>query len=428
MATLLLGVTVAAGLYLAWTIGANDFANSMGDAFGAKALSVRNLVIIGALCELAGSVLAGSHVSDTVRKGIVDPSHFATAPELLALGMFAALAGTAVWLHLATWMGMPVSTTHAIVGGVAGFGVIGAGWACVEWHKIGAIVASWFISPLAGGIIAFVLFKLIARYILGSVDPIRAATRYAPIAVFLVVGIVAFSMLFKALGRRVAGTFLEATGAPAVVICTAMGIAAAAISRPLLARRLSRSVGLSPSEQLGEIERLFAPLVVITSSSVAFAHGANDVANAIGPVAAVIDIIRGGSVAMQPVVPFWLLSLGGIGIVLGLATYGYRVLYTIGTRITQLSPTRGVAADLAALITVMTCTLLRLPVSTTHTIVGAIIGVGFARGLGAVNRRVTRDIFGSWVVTVPAAGLLAAGLFLLGRTCGADALVRAAFP
>jgi PiT family inorganic phosphate transporter len=426
--TVLLGATVALGLYLAWTIGANDFANSMGDAVGARAVSIPKAILFGALCEVAGSTLAGGHVADTLRRGIVDPANFSATPELMALGMLCALLGTALWLHLATWFGLPVSTTHAIVGGVAGFGVVGAGWAAVSWGKMGTIVASWFISPVVGGLLAYLIFKLMVRFILGQSRPISAAIRYSPLVVFAVVGTVVFSTLFKGLGRKLQGTFLEATGAPAVILSVALGVLVAAAARPFLKRRLTPRETFPLADQLASIECAFAPLVVITSCSVAFAHGANDVANAIGPVAAVVDIIRGGTVDVKTAAPLWLLGLGGFGIVLGLATYGYRVMLTIGTKITQLTPTRGVAADLAAATTVISCTLLKLPVSTTHTIVGAIIGVGFARGLGAVNRKVTQDIFGSWLLTVPAAALMSAGLFVLGRACGLDGLIRSSFP
>ncbi len=425
--TLLLGGTFLLGLYLAWSIGANDFANSMGDAVGSRALSVRRAVILGGLCEIAGSMLAGAHVSKTLRCGIVDPSHFAAAPELFALGMLGALLGTGLWLNLASWFGLPVSTTHAVVGGVAGFGLVGAGFAAVSWGKLGSIVASWFISPLVGGILGWTFFRLMTHAILGRERPIASARRAAPVVVFIVVAMVTFSILFKGVGSVVKGTPLEATRGSGVAASVALGALAAILTRPVLIRRLWASESLPLGQQLAQIERVFAPLVVLTSCSVAFAHGANDVANAIGPVAAILDIMRAGTVDVTTTAPTWLLGLGGIGIVIGLATYGYRVMRTIGTKITQLTPTRGVAADLAAALTVISCTLLRLPVSTTHTIVGAIIGVGFARGLGAVNRRVTQDIFGSWLLTVPACAALSAGFFLLGRSVGLGEVIRASF-
>ncbi|MFH0954059.1 MAG: anion permease [Verrucomicrobiota bacterium] len=428
MESIIIGGTILLGLYMAWTIGANDFANSMGDAVGSGAITVRRAVILGALCEFAGSTLVGAHVTDTVRKGIVDPGHFAAVPEMLALGMICALLASALWLHLATWMGMPVSTTHAIVGAVAGFGVVAAGWAAVEWSKMGDIVVSWFISPIAGGVLAFLFFKLTTRSILGREKPVVSAVRYSPVVVFLVTAVVAASILFRGLARYLKTRNIELTDGHAVTMAVVLGLAGAWISRFFIRKYLVGNEEKPLHEQLHMVERVFMPLVTMTSCSVAFAHGANDVANAIGPVAAILDIVRGGTISMKPLVPFWILSLGGVGIVVGLATYGYKVLVTIGTKITQLTPSRGVCADLATCITVLVCTKMSLPVSTTHTIVGAIIGIGLARGLSAVNRQITRDIFYSWFVTVPASALMAAGLFVLGRWLQVDALIRQAFP
>jgi PiT family inorganic phosphate transporter len=311
-------------------------------------------------------------------------------------------------------MGMPVSTTHSIVGAVAGFGVVAAGWDAVEWGKMGQIVASWFISPIAGGVLAFIIFKLISRFILGRQWPTRAAIRVMPFIVCFIVMVVTLATIYKGLAH-ITEKADWITGPRALLLSLAVGLFAAWLSRSLVARRLARCHELPLSEQLEQVERVFAPLVVLTSCTIAFAHGANDVANAIGPVAAVVDIVRSGRVAMQVHVPFWVLTLGGCGIAVGLGTFGYRVLRTVGEKITQLTPSRGVAADVAACTTVLVCTRLKLPVSTTHTLVGAILGIGLARGLGAVNRKVTKNIFGSWFITVPAAGALAIVFFLLGK-------------
>lgn len=413
---------------MAWTIGANDFANSMGDAVGSGAITIRQAVILGAICELAGSILVGAHVTDTVRKGIVSPEHLQAAPELLALGMLCALLASAVWLHIATWWGMPVSTTHSIVGAVAGFGVVAAGWSSVEWGKMGEIVTSWVISPIAGGVIAFWLFRLTSRFILGRDRPLVAAVRYAPVAVFVMVVVVTSSILFRGLEHILKRYEIVITDPAACLISGGLGLACAFVSRLLISRYLRGNEHKPLAEQLHLVERVFAPMVVLTSCSVAFAHGANDVANAIGPVAAVMDIIRTGTVQMKVFVPLWILLLGGCGIVLGLAMYGYKVLHTIGTSITQLTPSRGVAADLATVTTVLVCTRMKLPVSTTHTIVGAIIGIGFARGLGAINGKVTRDILKSWFITVPASALMTVVFFVAGRWLHFDAVIRQAFP
>ncbi len=415
MAVIVIAITVLLGLYMAWSIGANDVANSMAAAVGSRSISIKRAIIAAGLCEFAGAVLVGAHVTDTVRKGIVSPEHFQVSPETLALGMASALLAAAVWLHLATWMGMPVSTTHSIVGAVAGFGVIAAGWGAVHWAKIGHIVISWVVSPVAGGVIAFVLFKLISWLILGRERPAKAAVRITPFIVFSTVLVVVLATIYKGLGHIIAGKAAWLTGEVAALSSIGIGVVAGLAARILIERHLRGKHKLPLPQQLELVEGVFAPLVVITSCSVAFAHGANDVANAVGPLAAVVDIIRTGTVKMQVYVPAWVLGLGGAGIVLGLATYGYRVMHTVGTRITQMTPSRGVAANIAATATVLVCTRLKLPVSTTHTLVGAILGIGFARGLGAVNRQITQNIFGSWLVTVPAAAVLAVVFFLAGR-------------
>ncbi|MCK4283458.1 MAG: inorganic phosphate transporter [Candidatus Brocadiae bacterium] len=415
MAFIVIGIAVLLGLYMAWGIGANDVANSMADAVGSRAITIKRAVIAAGICEFAGALLVGSHVTDTVRKGIVSTEQLAGSPETLVIGMACALLAAAVWLHVATWMGVPVSTTHSIIGAVAGFGVVAAGWGAVHWGKIGQIVASWFISPVAGGILAFIIFKLISRSILGRERPARAAIKVTPYIVFFAVVVVVLATVYKGLQHIVAERAAWLSGHVAVLLSLGIGLAAALVARILLKRYLSGRDRLSWADQVELVERVFAPLVVITSCSVAFAHGANDVANAVGPLAAVVDIVRSGTVQMKVHVPAWILALGGAGIVLGLATYGYRVMHTVGTKITQITPSRGVAADIAATTTVLICTRLKLPVSTTHTLVGAIMGIGLARGLGAVNKRVARDIFTSWLITVPAAALLSIVFFLVAR-------------
>jgi len=421
--TIIVALTGLLGLYMAWNIGANDVANSMADAVGSRAISIKWAVIAAGICELAGAVLVESHVPDTVRKGIVDPQAVEAIPglpeggaaALFLLGVAAALLAAAVWLNLATWMGMPVSTTHSIVGAVAGFGVVAAGWSAVHWGKMGQIVASWFLSPIAGGILGFVIFRIISRLILGREKPVRAAIRVTPYIVFSMTVVVTLAIVYKGLKHIVAERADWLTGNNAFLLAGVVGLLAGLVSRILIRRALRHKSGLPLGEQLDVVERIFAPLVVVSSCAVAFSHGANDVANAIGPLAAILDICSTGLIKMQVYVPPWVLALGGCGIVLGLATYGYRVMHTVGTKITQLTPSRGVAADVAATTVVLVCTRLALPVSTTHTLVGAILGIGLARGLAAVNRRVTRNIFGSWLITVPAAGVLAVVFFLVGK-------------
>ncbi|MBU0482515.1 MAG: inorganic phosphate transporter [Proteobacteria bacterium] len=422
MDLLVISVAALLGLYMAWNIGANDVANSMADAVGSKALSVRNAVILAGICEFAGAVLVGSHVTETVRKGIVDPAAIANLPgllqgeaaALLVIGMTAALLSAAFWLHFSSYVGMPVSTTHSIVGAVAGFGVVAAGIHSVNWGKMTQIVASWFISPIVGGVLAFICFKFITNFILGQERPARAAKVFVPYIVFVVVSVVTLATVYKGL-KHVTGDIKWLTDNVTLLIAFALSLICAIASKLVLNKRLAGKNKLPISAQLEEVEKVFTPLVIISSCSVAFAHGANDVANAVGPLAAIVHVIQTGSIEMKVGVPFWILALGGGGIVIGLATFGHKVMDTVGTKITEITPSRGVAADVAATVTVLICTRMKLPVSTTHTLVGAIMGIGLARGLTGIDRAVARKIFTSWIITVPAAAILAMILFVFGR-------------
>lgn len=422
MDLVVISIAALLGLYMAWNIGANDVANSMADAVGSRALSVKNAVILAGICEFAGAVLVGSHVTNTVRKGIVDPSIIAKMPGLIpgeaaaiiVVGMTAALLSAAFWLHFSSATGMPVSTTHSIVGAVAGFGIVAAGINSVNWVKMGQIVASWFISPVVGGILGYVFFKFITKFILGQERPVKSAVSYVPIIVFIVSATVILATVYKGL-KHVTGDLEWLTDNVTIVFALAVSVFFAVISKVWLKKSMAGKENLSISAQLEEVERIFTPLVIISSCSVAFAHGANDVANAVGPLAAVVHILQNGTIEMKVGVPFWILALGGIGIVLGLATYGHRVMKTVGSKITEITPSRGVAADVAATATVLVCTRMSLPVSTTHTLVGAIMGIGLARGLSGINTAVAKKIFSSWVITVPAAALLSMVLFVFGR-------------
>jgi PiT family inorganic phosphate transporter len=319
---------------------------------------------------------------------------------------------------------MPVSTTHSIVGAVAGFGIVAVGWSAVEWHKLGQIAASWFLSPLVGGLLGFLLFRVISKLVLGRKRPVPRAIIVAPFIVFLVTVVITLSITYKGL-KHVSSVADWLTGPRAIVLAMLLGLVAGGISRLLVQRALKGKEGLPLSDQLALVEGVFAPLVVISSCSVAFSHGANDVANAVGPLAAIVDIVASGTVKMKVAVPMWVLILGGVGIVIGLATYGYRVMHTIGTKITEMTPSRGVAANVAAATTVLVCTRMGLPVSTTHTLVGAVLGIGLARGLTGINRQVTRDIFTAWIITVPAAALLTVVFFLIGKALFFESILRA---
>ncbi len=422
MDIIIIGIAAVFGLYMAWNIGANDVANSMADAVGSRAITVKQAVVLAGICEFAGAVLVGSHVTDTVRKGIVDPNAIAMVPGLMegdaaalfVIGMIAALLSAAFWLHFSSYIGMPVSTTHSIVGAVAGFGVVAAGWSVVNWGKMGQIVASWFISPFAGGFFAFIIFKFISKTVLGQDRPAQAAITYTPVIVFFLTASITLATIYKGLKHVIKGVEWF-TDDVALLIAVLLSVAGAILSRWLVRKRLAGKEKLPLAEQLEQVEKVYTPLVVLSSCTVAFAHGANDVANSVGPLAAVVNIMQTGTVQMKVGVPFWVLALGGTGIVVGLATFGYRVMHTVGTEITEITPTRGVAADIAATVTVLVCTRMKLPVSTTHTLVGAIMGIGLARGLGGINRSVTGKIFSSWLITVPAAAFVSVILFLIGR-------------
>lgn len=422
METIIIALAAVLGLYMAWNIGANDVANSMADAVGSKAISIRNAVIAAGICEFAGAVLVGAQVTDTVRKGIVDPVVLASLPGMtphdaaviMVIGMSAALLSAAFWLNISTIFGMPVSTTHSIVGAVAGFGLIAAGAHAVNWNKLTQIVASWFISPVIGGLLSFFIFIYIRRAILRQEKPSQAAIRHIPIIVFIMSSVVLLATIYKGL-QHVIGHIAFLAGGRSFWLSIALSFMAAVVSYFLVKRKLG-NLGEKPlGLQLEAVERVFVPMVIISSCSVAFAHGANDVANSVGPLAAIVHILHTGVVDMKVPVPLWILTLGGIGIVIGLATYGYRVMMTVGTKITEITPSRGVAADIAASATVLACTRLSLPVSTTHTLVGAILGIGLARGLGGINRRIVGSIFGSWLFTVPAAAVMSIIFFLLGK-------------
>lgn len=419
------------GLYMAWNIGANDVANSMADAVGSKALSIRNAVIAAGLCEFAGAVLVGAQVTNTVRKGIVDPAVLASLPGvtpndaavILVIGMSAALLSAAFWLNMSTLVGMPVSTTHSIVGAVAGFGVAAAGWNAVNWNKMAQIVSSWFISPVIGGLLAYLIFIYIRRSILRQEKPTQAAIKHLPLIVFIMTLVVLLATIYKGL-KHVTGNIEFLAGGRSFWLSIALSFVAAIISYFLVKRKLGDKGEESIGKQLEAVERAFVPLVIISSCSVAFAHGANDVANSVGPLAAIVNILQTGVIDMKVPVPLWILTLGGAGIVMGLATYGYKVMMTVGTKITEITPSRGVAADIAASATVLACTRLSLPVSTTHTLVGAILGIGLARGLGGVNRRIVGSIFGSWLFTVPAAAIMSMIFFVIGRALFFDSISK----
>ena len=397
-------IAVIFGLYMTWGIGANDVANVMGTSVGSGAITVTTAIIIAAIFEFAGAALAGGHVTATIRKGIIDPSPIVNNPEILVFGMLAALLAAAVWLMFASWRGWPVSTTHSIVGAVVGFAIAGIGFDAVKWDKITQIVASWVISPVLGGTVAFILMVSIRRLILNTETPFQNAKRWGPIYVFLVGFIISLVTLFKGLKHL----NLELSGPMSFLVAAIIGLVIGFIGW-LLIRRVQVDVVADKDHHFASVEKVFVPMMLFTACGMAFAHGSNDVANGVGPLAAVYGLVQsGGEVAQRSELPLWILLLGGFGIVVGLATFGYRVMRTIGTKITELTPTRGFSATMAAAATVVLASRTGMPVSTTHIAVGAVMGVGLARGIGAIDLRVIGGIIVSWIVTLPIGGALAA--------------------
>jgi PiT family inorganic phosphate transporter len=405
--TVLLVLAIIFGFYMTWGIGANDVANAMGTSVGSGAITVKQAIIIAAIFEFTGAFIAGGNVTSTIRKGIVDPSGLVDQPEILVFGMLAALLAAAVWLMIASWRGWPVSTTHSIVGALVGFAVAGIGVDAVHWGKIGQIAASWIISPALGGFLAYLLMMSIRKTILNTDHPFQSAKRWGPAYVFLVGFIISLVTMFKGLKHLK----LELSAAESFLGAIVFGLFTAFIGW-LLMRNIEVDKEADRDYHFASVEKIFVPMMIFTACAMAFAHGSNDVANGIGPLAAVASIIKsGGEVAQKAELPLWILILGGTGIVIGLATMGYRVMQTIGTRITQLTPSRGFCATLAAAATVVLASRTGLPVSTTHIAVGAVIGVGLARGVGAIDLRVIGGIVVSWVVTLPVGGILAALFF-----------------
>ncbi|MEJ2160869.1 MAG: inorganic phosphate transporter [Chromatiales bacterium] len=401
-----IGLAAAFGLFMAWGIGANDVANAMATSIGSGALTIRQALLVAAVFEFAGAVLAGGEVTSTIRKGMVDTELFVGQPELLIYGMLASLLAAGTWLLLASKNGWPVSTTHSIVGAIVGFAVVGVGYDAVKWEKVGTIVLSWIVSPLTAGIIAFFIFTSIRSLILVRKDPLERAKRFAPYYVFVAVALISLVTMFK--GLKHVGLQLETWEAYLLAFIVGSIVAVAskiAINKIPIDKKANRRF------HYHTVERVFAVMMIITACSMAFAHGSNDVANAIGPVAAVISVAQSGEVGQSAGLPIWVLLLGGLGIVIGLGTYGIRVIKTVGSQITQLTPSRGFSAEIAAAFTIVVASGTGMPISTTHTLIGAVLGVGMAKGISAINLGVVGRIFLSWIVTIPAGAILSVIFF-----------------
>jgi len=465
-ALLLTIIVLLIGFYMAWNIGANDVSNAMGTSVGSGALTLRKAVLIAAVLEFSGAYFLGGNVSQTMQSELIDVAQFAANPDTLIFGMCGALLGTGIWLQIASYFGLPVSTTHAIVGAIVGFGVLTLGVSGVEWGMIGSIALSWVISPALAGLISFLIFGVLQRNILFALSPASATKRLVPILLFFVFGIFSLSLIFNGLKRFGWSFSLQ----HALILSSLFGLIALSIGLLLVRRiktpeiagqisskrlpfslislekaikhmRRARTGSLDAThnkitgmleemhslkselrkktdfpERTSEynlVEKVFGYMQIISACFVAFAHGANDVANAIAPVASVLQTIKHGISAEGSIVPTWLLAFGGLGIVVGLATWGWRVIETIGRKITELTPTRGFSAEFGAAVTILLASKIGLPISTTHCLVGAVLGVGLARGLRALNLRMLREIALSWIITLPASAFMSIICFYL---------------
>jgi PiT family inorganic phosphate transporter len=400
------------GFFMAYGVGANDVANAMGTSVGSKALTLKQALIIAAIFEASGAWLAGGEVTSTIRSGIVDAAAFKDVPQLLVYGMIASLLAAGTWLLVASHFGWPVSTTHSIVGAIIGFASVGVGMDYVHWDSVGGIVGSWVVTPLLSGVLAFLIFMSAQKLIFDTENPLKAAKKFVPYYMFFAAYIMSYVTVTK--GLKHVG--LHLTTSEGIWLCVAIALFVALIGTYAISR-LKIDPEADKEMHFTNVERIFGILMIFTACCMAFAHGSNDVANAIGPLAAVVGIIQSGGQILDKVsLDWWILPLGAIGIVVGLATLGAKVIQTIGENITHLTPSRGFAAEIAAASTVVVASGMGLPISTTQTLVGAVLGVGMARGIAALNLGVIRNIFISWVVTLPIGALLSIIFFYIIKT------------
>ncbi|MBR9729190.1 inorganic phosphate transporter [Shewanella intestini] len=407
--TMLIAIAAAFGFLMAWGIGANDVANAMGTSVGSNAITIKQAIIIAMIFEFCGAFLAGGEVTSTIRKGIIDANFFIETPELLVYGMIGSLLAAGIWLVVASALGWPVSTTHSIIGAIVGFAAVGVSADSVEWGKVGGIVGSWVVTPAISGFIAFTIFQSVQKLIFNTNDPLSNAKRYVP----FYMGLAGFVMSLVTITKGLKHVGLHFSTVEAYGLALLVAVIVGMVGKVAIAR-LKMSEEVDRQTQYGNVEKVFAILMVVTACCMAFAHGSNDVANAIGPLAAVVSVVEsGGQIGSKAVLAWWVLPLGAIGIVLGLAIFGKRVMQTIGKNITHLTPSRGFAAELAAASTVVIASGTGLPISTTQTLVGAVLGVGMARGIAAINIGVVRNIVVSWVVTLPAGAALSIIFFYM---------------
>lgn len=406
--TILLAMACLFGFFMAWGVGANDVANAMGTSVGSGALTIKQAILIAIVLEFAGAYLAGGSVTETIRKGIIDPTMpvLMENPHLLVYGMLAALLAAGSWLLIATHYGWPVSTTHSIIGAIVGFAAVGISPDAVNWSQVSTIFASWIVSPLMSGVLAFIIFMSVQKLILDTENPFKNAKRYVPFYMFFVGFIMSMVTLIKGLGHI--GIPLDSF--ESFLLSFGIGVLVMLVGKVALAK-IQEDVKADKDFHFSSVEKVFGVMMIFTACSMAFAHGSNDVANAVGPLAAIASIILSGEIAGQTAMPSWVLLVGAGGIVVGLATYGYKVMATVGSHITELTPSRGFSAELSAASVVVLASGTGMPVSTTHSLVGAVLGVGLARGIGALNLRVIGAIFMSWLITLPAGAILAIVFF-----------------
>jgi len=401
---LIIGGASAIGFYMAWSIGANDVANSMATAVGAKAITFKQAVIIAGLLNFLGAVLLGPQVVETVKGGIIKTSVI-TNSQVLLIGFISSLLAAAIWVTLSTWKEMPISTTHSVIGALIGFGLIAGGFASVQWGMVGSVALSWLLSPVFGCILAFLIFKLIVKFIFAQDDPVRAARYVGPVIMGFTAFLIMSSLLLKTSLSKMMGISSDMTALLISFFCLVL------VS--CLGVLYFRNIQAKSKEDYATVEGIFRKLQIVTSCYVAFAHGANDVANAIGPVAAIIPLASTGEMDPTAQIPVYLLMIGGIGITIGCITWGKKVMKTVGGRITSLTNTRGFSVDFGAATTVLVASKLGLPISTSHTVVGAVIGVGLARGLEAIDLGIIKKITASWLLTLPIAAGTSISIFLL---------------
>lgn len=392
-------IAIISGFYMAWNIGANDVANAMGTVVGSGSITIKQAIIVAAIFEFAGAFLVGGSVTNTISKGIVSPEVISNT-QVFIIGMLSALIASSVWLNIATYFGWPVSTTHSIVGAVVGFGIVQSGFKAVDWKMIGEITIGWIVSPLLGGILAFIVFKVIEKTILEKKNPIKSSKHAVPIIVEVSTFVLVLSLVYKGLKNL----HLDINFTEACIIGVAASIIFGIITY-LIIRKFDEKEG-DKEYKYKVVEGIFMKLQIVTACYISFAHGANDVANAIGPLAGIYFAIVNGMVEVKNIVPPWILILGAVGIVIGIATYGYKVIGTIGEKITEVTPTRGFAAEMGTATTVLLASRMGLPISTTHTLIGAVVGVALGRGVAVLNVNIIKNIVASWIITIPFTALL----------------------